>query len=1491
MSDEQGRIWVGAFGKHPGWDDHIADQGLETELLTRVKRLLYLEGIGGNIDSGAWAELDPDEHLDGFDHVFLWRWAGGLVAGRLWSSSDGKGRTRYPMIVCAHCRGLAGEWVAGPCLDALDDLATNCRAATDAAGVMTAVDDARRNLRSAAATAPLASTEPLSTPAALAQIADCEQMNAEALSRVVYQLEREFSSFLLTDLDSGTRSRTIDVRPRHMRVPACRDRSGEACDLWLRFLLERTDPVAPLVAIVRRGEGTCDLIAGEPTRGQFACLQSSLKRVPLTTEIPYTIDEAFADRVSKRVEAARTGDLRDIDPGHLVEAPTRTLRTPVAPDRSQIKLIGMVAAAVIVVFLLIFAVIKIAGNSGGGGSGTPDRDRATSRSDSAVDDDVSPAVLTSDEITKRVEAFQDWSRSFGSWFGPLATVKGSDREILASDAYLNEHVLAPIERAREAGIVFDPLGVVNNPPPTVFSLVSDPPAEVSTTAVWDRTQRAQSVIGEVRAGLLAWPIRERVMALADRLDAAGVVAPVADLRAAAEAASPNGGGAIMPAIEALVLAENNAAVLDAADRIESIVDAIEVMRTSDDAVLREEAETLHALLEGVRSSADVTQFAERAITLNDATQLATSISSFARTAFADVDTTVFESQSAAHTGSERGIKRLRQWLADAKRPEMQKLDPALDPRLHAEIETRLAELDHALGLFDEQGRTAYAAEIESLEARRAALGESAATIHDLAWNSSNRGGIESGMTTLARDIARLDRDTNDLRAVISVDIAEKLADLRSRDLVSTSGLDAIDELWRIGRKALLERYSRDDNHLALFRDARTLRERLQHLEDTTLTLQREFDLPVTWDRGAVQARQDNARNKAVSTHARAVSAGAIDDEGFEEIVSLVRSYTEDSLIDLAALIDSIATVQSLVDGLHAFDEEPHKGESMRALLASMGEEHEAARLIAPVLYQSIDALQAVMDASQERDELVSILNDSRTTDASAFASWRALSGVTPVWPGSLSELESDLILASRIRTASSGVSDAVRRSAIEAAVAETLRQRWVTAANASADRAELLAIKRLRENCGGHLAALADTTRFNLGVDSIEQAIDSGEDDDVNRARLRSALASFESLELNEQADAWLTEVAQLADEEADQVPPLDPSSVGPARAGWRVVEGSTEERLVYERTTGDQHRLAFRLVTLADGRASYVCETELSVGVVAGLVDDDLRFAQELITTLDGIGLQSDERRGMSTWVWMGSEDAPALSAAESWVSVTWIAPDEYAVDGGNADYPSLSHPLQRIALSDAMFIAARLGCRLPTVDEWRAAHASVPSAQGWNVRDQRFARQVEHVRSIGADWSDSKLAALMPDFNGQSPLAGDPVYPNDDGQVWLSEVDAGPDAAFRHIVGNVHEYVIIDFAGQVEAMGSSARAPSDEDIKRWFPIARKLKAGVIGGSLFSRSDAPATEVTPVDDLIGGATDVGVRLAFSSESGRVQRSVASRIRALIDRAPFLTAE
>jgi hypothetical protein len=75
------RVYVGAFGKHPAWNDHMDDVGLLTSSLVMLRRSLYGTGIASQIESAAWDRAGADKTLATFDHTLVWRRGRGVVDG------------------------------------------------------------------------------------------------------------------------------------------------------------------------------------------------------------------------------------------------------------------------------------------------------------------------------------------------------------------------------------------------------------------------------------------------------------------------------------------------------------------------------------------------------------------------------------------------------------------------------------------------------------------------------------------------------------------------------------------------------------------------------------------------------------------------------------------------------------------------------------------------------------------------------------------------------------------------------------------------------------------------------------------------------------------------------------------------------------------------------------------------------------------------------------------------------------------------------------------------------------------------------------------------------------------------------------------------------------------------------------------------------------------------------------------------------------------
>lgn len=287
------RVLLGAFGKHPGWDDHLDDIGLDTETLALAKQLLYVEGIGGQLNAGAWDALPEDKRLPGFAHVFLWRRGGQTLAGRLWSSTDRKGRGRYPMVLCAEPDGLPLPWTLARVLPVLESVEVACRSTQSAEEVRAAVESARRELAAAAGSAhPDGSV--FSWPP--------EWRNqGEAALRVLYRVRSQLSDYAPGQKGAGA--------PREMRLSLASgaDPAG-TLQSWAGAFDALLDPSAPTLFLLPLDCGWLDVVIGEPVSESFFALRAAAAAIAPTDQVPYTLDPLWSAQAGAFLARLRMGD-------------------------------------------------------------------------------------------------------------------------------------------------------------------------------------------------------------------------------------------------------------------------------------------------------------------------------------------------------------------------------------------------------------------------------------------------------------------------------------------------------------------------------------------------------------------------------------------------------------------------------------------------------------------------------------------------------------------------------------------------------------------------------------------------------------------------------------------------------------------------------------------------------------------------------------------------------------------------------------------------------------------------------------------------------------------------------------------------------------------------------------------------------------------------------------------------------------------------------
>jgi hypothetical protein len=256
-----GRVHVAVFGKHPAWTDHIDDLGLTTESLALAKRFLYSEGIAGRLASGAWDRIESAGQAVEFDHRFVWSRDEEAIVGAIWASSDGKGRARFPMVICAQA-GIAGDRAIDLYLAPVERLGLQCKSVTS--------QEAVRDFHSRAWADLNVRTLSDSPPPVNFTLDDknrSEDLVLEALIGLANELNRT--------------TRFGDRKGRaHFRVASVSAQAKKNLEFWSGFLERRTNIHQPYLVIAGEAGPPVDLIIGEPEPKDFFCLRANETVLP-----------------------------------------------------------------------------------------------------------------------------------------------------------------------------------------------------------------------------------------------------------------------------------------------------------------------------------------------------------------------------------------------------------------------------------------------------------------------------------------------------------------------------------------------------------------------------------------------------------------------------------------------------------------------------------------------------------------------------------------------------------------------------------------------------------------------------------------------------------------------------------------------------------------------------------------------------------------------------------------------------------------------------------------------------------------------------------------------------------------------------------------------------------------------------------------------------------------------------------------------------------
>lgn len=281
------------FGKHPAWDDHMETLGTETASIRAFHQFFYLQGIGENLNRGAWKKLyENGAAALPLNHELIWCEGEQAIIGTLIASTDARGRDFYPLIAACHARGFLLAKIAPPVLSALWDNLGKLAAVKDRDLAKRLAQGAQGRMRSLTPT--LQSLTELERETFL----NAPEMGSDrqGFQRIIH--------VALAAAEYTNNSHIV------VRVPACHEDGEKALLLWRAlFQCVYRDDV-PLFLLKHRPSSFLDIIVGTPTTADFLCLQAGLDTISLTSEAPYQLTEELKKNAEEIFMAYLSGNPR-----------------------------------------------------------------------------------------------------------------------------------------------------------------------------------------------------------------------------------------------------------------------------------------------------------------------------------------------------------------------------------------------------------------------------------------------------------------------------------------------------------------------------------------------------------------------------------------------------------------------------------------------------------------------------------------------------------------------------------------------------------------------------------------------------------------------------------------------------------------------------------------------------------------------------------------------------------------------------------------------------------------------------------------------------------------------------------------------------------------------------------------------------------------------------------------------------------------------------
>lgn len=1409
------RVYLAAFGKHPGWNDHIDDLGFETQSLVIAKRFVYLEGIASQIDTGAWDRLEPAARFGSFDHYLLWQRGPEILCAVLVDSRDGKGRTRYPMVLCLHAIGVPLDRVTSEFAPIVDRAMLACKAVATADEVAAILDAARGELRRRLAAPP-------EVPPVHAALVDHPALGPanEGLFRLLYQVKSQFGAWTRGSVDYEDEE-TLP-RPASLRAPQAAGDFASGAGAWLDVFRAQLGEEPPVLLLWPRSAPWFDVVVGAPDPSAFFALKAGPGAIPLATEVPYQIDDAFrTEALAAALEFPRGAQAAKTIFG--ADAPVARKRNLTGLQLGRAKRAmaergrsvsgwwsswsPAVVRALVAVFL--FLVLGVAGLIYWATRSVEDSKPGRPSSPPGAAGNVDSATLT---------AWREFCTASYEWFGRLngELRDPARRTRWKQDAELRERVVEKIEAHEKALANFSPQQLTGTSG-AAQTLSTMQPAALAKPDVAAKIRQAADIVHDVAKALREWGLPARMEAVEKRLMSRGWAAPATEI--SRWRGSLQLDGHVARAVDDLLLRQKELKLLS--QKLDEIEAWPELAAAQDpflagwlDAAGREarEAKTVSELRESLfRRTEGMTEVL--AILRDPALD---------RTALTAEPALTYEAPADSAAQVSRWVERARSLTA---------LPNSERPLAESSWNADSAPLRRALAALQQLARdesATLAAAFDELDRRYAAYRQQPALRRDLARLREAAASLEADRASLERRLdAEVGRRTNPSTWIAALretkiegSAAASAEWQRRRDaLVASAGApQGVEAFLALQRAA-----ARAEEFLRAAARAPELPTQLAGAEIFNAVVQRRRELAIDqllklapWTNG--QPEKTWAEFIA-SPEARKVVAEFRTESGeiaqFAAWMSRV-SRQLDSLADFAAVAAADRTVPAADADVLGVKQVEDFSERLRNLKR---------------IADSTDRSALVREAGA--DDL-----------AVALQAWRGL-GRLKDWPAGGREIRTEQGLRERIGRLAIRLDHASLKNALTNELQDEARRRWTVAAAQARQPDDWNELFSSAKSSGVDVAALGARERYNEWLWRLKQVPWRTFNGDEFSARRSALLAELAKLPPPVSSpEPWVRELEKIPPEAV----PIDLAKVGPGAAGWKLVENADALLLSYEWTLpGAQtvQRLDFRQLEPVVDRPVYLATTELSVGLFLAWAEGRSLWTDLLAPMRDFVedataNPKQELRRGPRAFVYNVGTKKLALAPS-------WVARNGYYPPDNIPPPPNANTPVNYLPPGTAELFARSLNCRLPSVAEWLSAYRTVSAralagAAGAapNRRDVTWQKQADFVlaQEVGKERLPPDEDAFYPP--NVFPIAGiiNPRAVNeDDGVLWFREVGQGRAESFLNLVGNVAEFVV-DGAG---------------------PAARRA---VIGGSALSVAEVDVAVAYPTGAR--SYSDVGVRLAFT---------------------------